>query len=269
MSTSNSAVLNSIDAGAIQGAFLPSRMMGKGLLESKIRVAFLSARPAIKFSGGQDDNPKVKGADLGKEITAMNTLLAGGGNTYKNKEQAYSSKLAGFYRSEIYISDPKAKEAWEKKDLNAFINLGIITHSSTSESGYLIPEQMIRDHFNKPDFQITDHNNKIVVGKIGDLDKKGKIYFSFAGEVLQKGVEGVKTFLADHNHFQALVLSDAIINDGFAVGSKTTDSTIQKFLDGMKKVIKTQGSVISSTYYHKNYNKPSKEELEAIVESAS
>ncbi|NQZ66016.1 MAG: PhnD/SsuA/transferrin family substrate-binding protein [Mycoplasmatales bacterium] len=262
MNTDNDGVARSVKLGNATMAFLPSAELRK--FKNDIDIIALASRNAMKG----DNDSTASGDSL--ETTTMkfinDYLTELGSSATSDPDSIYETdKSNDYYRAAIYFDDPAAKQAWDDStgnndtaNLDKFVKTGMITHGSTSESGYLTPERMIKKHFGVDSFHLSSYPQNVKKGHMANLADDGYgVYFSYAGELIQKGLENSKKFLTDNEslkNMRVLALSDSIINDGMAVNKDLSDELKNAILMGFKKTITTNNNRAPFTvYYHKSY----------------
>ncbi len=286
ISPDNNVVAQSVYSGKVEGGFVPSEIMAK--YKNKLKIAFLAARKSMYYrdsNGNQvtDTNAKAGKEFLNKLKDKINKELKGLEEDKKDptiktpskftKANLYSDAKNDFYRAAIYFNKKSAKDAWDKgakattqadrkAALEEFMHTGIITHSASSNSGYIVPQRMIAKHFKVPNFKLTDYGKDVTPGSMLDLETNPKksVYFSFAGEVLQSPNPLTK-FSTD---LQVLELSEAIPNDGFVVRKGLDKKLIEGLLKSFQEVTKQPNNMIKKIYYHETYKAPTKQTLDLI-----
>lgn len=264
---SQQAIATSLDTGEIDYAFLPS---GIAVKYNKTHKGFvpelIAARNADIFEEMTGNGFPTKTQEefqqkLQHDITAGATSTTSG---YEKLEHTYEDKshTVSAYRSQIYITGDKTtrdqiKKAWNDRDWVKFKSYGIAAKAASSESGYLIPEKMIKKQFGNSFTTMANEakndNEHIKVGVKPDAILKAggaKIGFSFSNNPIQSASKWPA--LGD---IEVLSTSVAIPNDILVARgglNRVEAELISKMIkDGLIANPKIQ---TSHAFYHATYN---------------
>ena len=257
ITTDNDGAAKAVKLGNVSAAFLPSAELKK--FKADLKVEALSAR--IAFTGdteGKDDSATLNGVIA--KVNAFHTAALATKDATSPITSVYDeSKIVDYYRAAMYTNSSDAKRLWDapatKVNFDNFMKLGIITHSSTSASGYLVPQKMIANHFRMSNFRFANYSKKIKTGKMIDLNDNHHVYFSFLGEVTQSGNAKARVFYNNfHTQISIVALSKTIINDGLGVNKELGDSLTKAIAIGLRIAAKKNSHREPfSVYHHRTY----------------
>lgn len=271
---SQQAIATSLDTGEIDYSFLPSGISVKyNKKHNGIVPELIASRQADIFEEMTNDGFPTKTPDeyqtkLEEEIQLAHRAhpAPADGTGYQFLEHTYNDAYhsSSAYRAQIFISGNAAersaiKRAWENHDWKTFKSFGIAAKASSSESGYLIPEKMLKKQFGSQFSTLANEakndNQHVKIGVHPDASLKSgiaKIGFSFSSNPLQGRSKSKWPGLGT---IDVLASSAAIPNDILVArgGLNKVEAEIISILieEGLSRNphIKTSGA-----FYHAGYN---------------
>lgn len=162
-------------------------------------------------------------------------------------EYFYDDKLVDFQRGIIWISGTdevrqKIIKAWNEKDWKTFRSFGIVHGSADSGSKYLLPEKLLKKHFNKNDnafsslaSEITNYSNYFINGKTKDMLKNNHFHICFDNEGSYSWTQNTKDNINKYTplnkeKMEILALTDPLQYNIGVVNTNKVNSEIQNLI---------------------------------------
>lgn len=162
-------------------------------------------------------------------------------------ELFYDDKLVDFQRGIIWISgtDEVRNEivnAWNNKDWNKFRSFGIVHGSADSGSKYLLPEKLLKQHFNLKNnsfvslaYEITNYSNYFLNGKTKDMLKNNSFHICFDNEGsyswTKNTIDNISKYTPMENEkMEILALTDPLQYNIAVVNNKKVNEEIQEII---------------------------------------